>query len=88
MMKQMSFDDLIDNRIVLGDWVEVTARPQKGQDIETYYYLKEHTGKKGEVVHVFTNYSKICFEVNFHDDNHFRIFNIDEVTKIKGGKSK
>lgn len=83
-MKQLSFDDFINNRIEVGDWVEITARPDENQNVEDYYYLQDYTGKKGEVVRIIKGRKVVSFEVDFHNGNNIGIFYEKEITKIGG----
>jgi hypothetical protein len=80
LTEQLSFD--FDDRLSIGDLVEVTARPREGQDVETYFYLSEHKGKKGELIRIIKG-KKVCFEVKYPDGS-LGVFYENEIRKIGG----
>ena len=84
-IKQLSFDDIIDNRLEVGNTVEVVAVPDEKQDVETFYYLKEFTGKKGVLTRIGRGRRTISFEVEF-SNGQIGIFYEHEIRKVEGGK--
>lgn len=78
--KQLSFDDLLENRLEVGDAVEVTAKPDKSQDVETYYYLTEFHGKKGKLTRIIRG-KVVNFEVTF-EDRRQAYFYENEISKV------
>jgi hypothetical protein len=82
--EQLSFEDLLDNRLEVGDLVEVTAKPRKSQDVETFYYLKKYHGKQGELTRIIRG-KVVCFEVTFSDERQGYFYE-NEISKIGGNE--
>lgn len=81
--KQLSFDDIVSNRLEIGDTVEIVAVPDKRQDIETFYYLQEFSRKQGKLVRIYKYRNSTSFEVEF-PNGQFGVFYEHEIKKMKG----
>ncbi|WP_033829026.1 hypothetical protein [Bacillus andreraoultii] len=80
--EKLSFEDLLENRLEIGDLVEITAKPRGNQDVETFYYLKEFHGKQGELTRIVRG-KVISFEITFKDGTQGYFYE-NEISKIGG----
>lgn len=80
-IQEESVEERIENRLSIGDSVQVTAVPDEA-DVEAFHYLQTHNGRTGMLSRIIKG-KVVCFEIEYPNGTH-GIFYETEITKLGG----